>query len=92
MTHLLLEAHGTFGHCQEGHGLKKVTFDLCHNLSPLQKDKKLVAACLEAYVLGREYSLSKGGLSESLDEFRRQESYKLNFFFNVLFTLTESPS
>ena len=21
MTHLLLEAHGTFGHCHEGHGL-----------------------------------------------------------------------
>ena len=23
MTHLLLEAHGTFGHCHEGHGLYK---------------------------------------------------------------------
>ena len=39
--HPLLEVGGTLGHCQEGHGLKRVTFDFCHNLSPLQKHKKL---------------------------------------------------
>ena len=63
MTHLLLEAHSTFGHCHEGHGLKKGHFYLCHNLSPLENHKKLVLFCCQVcLVLYVGYTKPKKGI------------------------------
>ena len=51
MTHLLLEAHGTFGHYHEGHGLLKGHLKFLSLMSPVRFSKTLALLCMEVYCL-----------------------------------------
>ena len=72
--YLLLEFHGTFGHCHKVMASKRGTLQILSRLSPFQNLKKLVLFGCQAYLLNWWKIGPQAGLSASPEALRRKGS------------------